>query len=131
MEMLGDLCRDYHGTWGVPFKCLLPSGEIGIVDYQFGFIGQQPNIGYQLIRYGYSRERPELAEKGRNVIDFWVHTSLTEWGAPKTWYDAYPAGFLDQPIWLRMIGDGWKGFSTPTYFFESRALTDLSGWSTA
>ena len=33
-----------NGSWGVPFKCLLPTGEIGIVDYQMGFIGQQPNI---------------------------------------------------------------------------------------
>jgi len=127
MEMLGDLCRDYHGSWGVPFKCLLPSGEIGIVDYQFGFIGQQPNIGYQLIRYGYSHERPELADKGCRVLDFWVHNSLTSWGAPKTWYDAYPPGFLDQPIWLRMIGDGMEGI-LDGYVFLRKQSVEKSDW---
>jgi len=127
MEMLAELCRDYHGSWGVPFKCLLPRGEIGIVDYQFGFIGQQPNIGYQLLRYGYSRNRPEIAEKGSKVLDFWVHNSLTEWGAPKTWYDPFPPGFLDHPIWLRMIGDGMEGILDGYVFLHSQAV-DKPEW---
>ena len=89
INLLDSLCRNYYGSWGVPFKCLLPTGEIGIVDYEFGFIGQQPNIAYQLIRYGTKAGRPETVAKGRNVIDFWVNNSLTDWGLPKCWYDYY------------------------------------------
>lgn len=122
MELYDDLCREYYGSWGVPFKCLLPSGEIGIVDYQFGFIGQQPNIGYQLLRYGYKENKPETAKKGENILDFWVHNSLTEWGAPKTWYDAYPPKFLDQPIWLRMIGDGMEGILDGYHFLKKQGV---------
>jgi hypothetical protein len=109
MQLLDEVCRDYHGVWGVPFKVVFPTGEPGIVDYEMGFIGQQPNIGYQLIRYGYETGNKETTQKGLNVIDFWVNNSLTEWGLPKTWYDPYPAGFLDQNIWLRMIADGMEG----------------------
>lgn len=122
MQLFDDLCRPYYGCWGVPFKCLLPSGEIGIVDYQFGFIGQQPNIGYQLLRYGFQENKPEAAKKGENILDFWVGNSLTEWGAPKTWYDPYPPQFLNQPIWLRMIGDGMEGILDGYRFLKKRGI---------
>ena len=114
------LCGEYYGSWGVPFKCLLPSGEIGIVDYQMGFIGQQPNIGYQLLRYGYVENRPETAQKGKYVLDWWVNNSLTEWGAPKTWYDPFPARWLDQPIWLRMMADGLEGILDGYVFLKKQ-----------
>lgn len=120
MDMFDDLCREYYGSWGVPFKCLLPSGEIGIVDYQMGFIGQQPNIGYQLLRYGYAENRPETAQKGKHVLDWWVNNSLTEWGAPKTWYDPFPARWLDQPIWLRMMADGLEGILDGYVFLKKQ-----------
>jgi len=109
INLLDSLCRDYYGSWGVPFKCLLPTGEIGIVDYEMGFIGQQPNIAYQLIRHGTKAGKPETVQKGVNVIDFWVHNSLTDWGLPKCWYDCCPPKWLDQPIWTRMIADGMEG----------------------
>lgn len=122
MDMFDDLCREYYGAWGVPFKCLLPSGEIGIVDYEMGFIGQQPNIGYQLIRYGYEEGRPETAQKGIHVLDFWVHNSLTEWGAPKTWYDVYPKRWLDGGIWLRMLSDGMEGILDGYVYLKKKGV---------
>ena len=127
MDMFDELCRDYYGSWGVPFKCLLPSGEIGIVDYQMGFIGQQPNIGYQLLRYGHAQGRPETAEKGIRVLDWWVHNTLTEWGAPRTWYDPHPAGWVDQPIWLRMLADGMEGI-LDGYVYLKKQGDDRKDW---
>ena len=127
MDMFDDLCQDYYGSWGVPFKCLLPSGEIGIVDYQMGFIGQQPNIGYQLLRYGYEEKRPETAQKGKNVLNWWVKNSLTDWGAPKTWFDPFPARWLDQPIWLRMMSDGLEGILDGYVFLKKRG-EDREDW---
>ena len=104
--------RDYHGVWGfVPFKVVFPTGEPGIVDYEMGFIGQQPNIGYQLIRYGYETGNKETTQKGLNVIDFWVNNSLTEWGLPKTWYDPYPAGIL-RPEYMAADDSGRHGGDT-------------------
>lgn len=120
IKLLDSLCRNYYGSWGVPFKCLLPTGEIGIVDYEFGFIGQQPNIAYQLIRYGTKAGRPETVAKGRNVIDFWVNNSLTDWGLPKCWYDCQPAQWLDQPIWTRMISDGLEGILDAYNFLKKQ-----------
>jgi len=127
MNLLDELCRDYHGVWGVPFKVLFPTGEPGIVDYEMGFIGQQPNIGYQLIRYGYETGKPDTVQKGQNVIDFWVHHSLTDWGLPKTWYDPYPPKFLDQPIWLRMIADGMEGILDGYNYLKKQGV-DKPDW---
>ncbi len=48
MKTLRDLTQEYEGSWGLPFACSLPNGEPRKVAFQFGFVGQQPNIGYQL-----------------------------------------------------------------------------------
>ena len=127
IDLLDSLCRDYHGTWGVPFKCLLPTGEIGIVDYELGFIGQQPNIASQLIRRGVLSDRPETARKGERVIDFWVERSMTDWGLPRCWFDCQPPHWLDQPIWLRMIADGAEGILDAFNFLRAHGQ-DRPAW---
>ena len=52
MKALTRLTRQYGNSWGLPFSCQLPQLDISSVSFQFGFVGQQPGIGYQLIRYG-------------------------------------------------------------------------------
>lgn len=120
MELFDTLCQEYYGVYGVPFKCLLPSGEIGIVDYQFGFIGQQSNIAYLLLKYGNEFNKSELVYKAEKHIDFWCEKSLTNWGAPQTWYGVQPEEFLDMPIWLRMIGDGMEGVLNSYTYLKKR-----------
>jgi len=128
MELFADLCRNYHGTWGVPFKCLFPEGEIGIVDYQMGFIGQQTNIAYQLMVYGLREGKPEYIDKGSHVIDFWVKEgAMTDWGFPKTWLDSEPGEAINNTTWLRMLADGMEGI-LDAYRFQKKQGVDRADW---
>ena len=50
MKSLTKLTRQYGDSWGLPFSCQLPQMDVSSISFQFGFVGQQPGIGYQLIR---------------------------------------------------------------------------------
>jgi uncharacterized protein YyaL (SSP411 family) len=80
--------------------------DISCVSFQFGFVGQQPGIGYQLLRYGDRESDPEAFEKGVNIIDFWVKTSMTESGLPHMCYNPNIKGFEPYPHYIRMLADG-------------------------
>ena len=106
MESLCALTRQYGDSWGLPFSCQLPQLDVSSVSFQFGFVGQQPGIGYQLIRYGDMYNRPEAYQKGLNIVDFWVRTAMTPFGAPQNCYNPTITGFEPMPFWTRMIADG-------------------------
>ena len=106
MESLTKLTRQYGDSWGLPFSCQLPQMDVSSVSFQFGFVGQQPGIGYQLIRYGDKENRPESYEKGLHIVDFWVRTAMTDIGAPQVCYNPAINGFEPMPFWTRMIADG-------------------------
>lgn len=129
MKTLRDLTQEYEGSWGLTFARSLPDGEPMKVAYQFGFVGQQPNIGYQLLRYGVLYDDAEALGKGRNIIQFWVDRSLTEWGAPHIWYNPEFHDFEDRPFWIRMIGDGMEGI-LDAYVFEKKKGEDHPDWLT-
>ena len=82
MEIFIKYTRQYGESYGLPFACQLPDMDLSSMAFQFGFVGQQPGIGYQLLRYGDKENVPEAFEKGLNVIDFWVRTAMTESGLP-------------------------------------------------
>ena len=105
MKALTRLTRQYGNSWGLPFSCQLPQLDISSVSFQFGFVGQQPGIGYQLIRYGDMEYEPESYNKGINIIDFWVRTAMTDIGAPNVCYNPTIEGFEPMPFWTRMIAD--------------------------
>ena len=106
MESLTKLTRQYGDSWGLPFSCQLPQMDVSSISFQFGFVGQQPGIGYQLIRYGDKENRPESYQKGLHIIDFWVRTAMTDIGAPQVCYNPAITGFEPMPFWTRMIADG-------------------------
>ncbi|WP_274652101.1 hypothetical protein [Paenibacillus humicola] len=106
MKMLAQYTRQYGDSYGLPFACQLPDMDISCVSFQFGFVGQQPGIGYQLLRYGDKENVPEALEKGVNVIDFWVRTAMTESGLPHMCYNPNIEGFEPYPHYVRMLADG-------------------------
>ena len=75
--------------------------DVSSVSFQFGFVGQQPGIGYQLIRYGDKENRPESFHNGLYIIEFWVRTALSEFGAPPVCYNPSIPGFEPMPFWTR------------------------------
>ena len=106
MKSLTKLTRRYGDSWGLPFSCQLPQMDVSSISFQFGFVGQQPGIGYQLIRYGDMENEAESYEKGINIIEFWVRTAMTDIGAPQNCYNPTIDGFEPMPFWTRMIADG-------------------------
>ncbi len=106
MKILNRYTRKYGDSYGLPFACQLPDMDVSCVSFQFGFVGQQPGIGYQLLRYGDMENNPEAYEKGVNIIDFWVRTAMTESGLPHMCYNPSIKGFEPYPYYTRMLADG-------------------------
>lgn len=108
MRILERYTRQYGEAWGLPFACQLPDMDVSSVSFQFGFVGQQPGIGYHLIRYGEEEGNPGCRDKGIEVIDFWVRSAMTESGLPRMCYHPAIAGFEPYPFYLRMLADGME-----------------------
>lgn len=106
MRILDRFTRQYGDAWGLPFACQFPDMDVSSVSFQFGFVGQQPGIGYHLLRYGDVEGIPEIREKGIGLIDFWVRTAMTDVGLPQMCYHPALAGFEPYPFYLRMLADG-------------------------
>lgn len=127
MESLTKLTRQYGDSWGLPFSCQLPQMDVSSVSFQFGFVGQQPGIGYQLIRYGDKENRPESYKKGLNIVDFWVRTAMTDIGAPQVCYNPAINGFEPMPFWTRMIADGLENI-LDAYVYMRKKSKDKPEW---
>lgn len=127
MESLTKLTNQYGDAWGLPFACQLPSLDASSVSFQFGFVGQQPGIGYQLIRYGDKENKPEAYQKGLNIIDFWVRSSMTDIGAPMNCYNPNIQGFEPMPFWTRMIADGLENI-LDAYVYMKKKGEDKERW---
>lgn len=106
MQILTRMTRQYGDAIGLPFACQLPDLDVSSVSFQFGFVGQQPGIGYNLMQYGDKEGRPEASDKGRRIIGFWVRTAMTDSGAPNVCYNPALEGFEPYPLWTRMTADG-------------------------
>jgi len=127
MKTLTKLTRQYGDSWGLPFSCQLPQMDVSSVSFQFGFVGQQPGIGYQLIRYGDMENDPEAFEKGLNIIDFWVRTAMTDIGAPQNCYNPTINGFEPMPFWTRMIADGLENI-LDAYVYMKKKGEGIAEW---
>lgn len=127
MESLTKLTGQYQDAWGLPFACQLPDMDVSSVSFQFGFVGQQPGIGYQLIRYGDMENNREAFRKGENVIDFWVRTSMTSIGAPMVCYNPALQAFEPLPFWIRMIADGLENI-LDAYIYMKKKGQDRASW---
>ncbi len=127
MEALTRLTRQYGESWGLPFSCQLPQMDVSSVSFQFGFVGQQPGIGYQLIRYGDKENHPDSYQKGLNIIDFWVGTAMTDIGAPQVCYNPTIKGFEPLPFWTRMIADGLENI-LDAYVYLKKKGEDQPAW---
>ena len=90
-------------------------------------MGQQPGIGYQLIRYGDMEKDQEAYEKGNHIIDFWVNTAMTEIGAPNVCYNPARQGFEPMPFWTRMISDGLENI-LDAYVYMRKKGEERPAW---
>lgn len=110
VALLDTYCQEYNGAMGLPFWTSVPEGTVCDVSYQMGFVGQQLQCAYQLLKYGTERRRPELVQKAEKIVDFWVDFSMRDSYLPQVWYDVYPAAFkAEYPTYLRTLADGLEG----------------------
>jgi len=127
MRILTRYTRKYGDAYGLPFACQLPDMDISCVSFQFGFVGQQPGIGYQLLRYGDRENNPEAFEKGMKIIEFWVRTSMTEQGLPHMCYNPNIEGFEPYPHYIRMLADGIEAI-LDAYLYMRKKGDERSEW---
>lgn len=127
MKSLTSLTKQYGSAWGLPFACQLPQMDVSSVSFQFGFVGQQPGIGYQLIRYGDIYGESESYEKGNHIVDFWVRTALTKFGAPNVCYNPAIEDFEPMPFWIRMIADGLENI-LDAYVYTKKKGKEHPAW---
>ncbi|WP_419875878.1 hypothetical protein [Candidatus Pristimantibacillus sp. PTI5] len=109
IQLLNTYCQEYNGAMGVPFWTNVPGGQVADVTFQMGFVGQQLQVAYQLLKYGLENDRPEMVQKGEGILAFWTSKSMTPSGLPKVWYDVHPADFKDHPSYIRIAADGMEG----------------------
>ena len=127
MKSLTKLTRQYGDSWGLPFSCQLPQMDVSSISFQFGFVGQQPGIGYQLIRYGDKENEPESFEKGLNIINFWVRKAMSNIGAPYVCYNPAINGFEPMPFWTRLIADGLENI-LDAYVYMKKKGDEQPAW---
>ncbi|OXM83001.1 hypothetical protein [Paenibacillus rigui] len=127
MRMLTQYTQQYGDSYGLPFSCQLPHMDVSSVSFQFGFVGQQPGIGYQLLRYGDKENVPEAFEKGLNMIDFWVRTAMTESGLPHMCYHPGIKEFEPYPHYIRMLADGIEAI-LDAYLYMRKIGDDRPAW---
>ena len=106
IKVLNRYTRQYGDSYGLPFACQLPDMDISSISFQFGFVGQQPGIGYQLLRYGDKENVADAYEKGVKIIDFWASRAMTESGLPQMCYNPNTVDFEPYPHYIRMLADG-------------------------
>ena len=127
MKIFDKYTRQYGDSYGLPFACQLPDMDISCISFQFGFVGQQPGIGYQLLRFGHKEDLPEAFEKGVNIIDFWVRTAMTDSGLPQMCYNPNIKGFEPYPHYIRMLADGIEAI-LDSYLYMRRNGDERPDW---
>lgn len=130
MAILKKYTNKYGDAYGLPFAAQLPNMDINSVAFQFGFVGQQPGIGYQLMRLGYLEHDEEMYDKGVKIIEFWVRLLVSDTaacGLPGNCYNPIMKGWEPYPYYLRMIADGLEAIlAAYTFMMKAKSLTAAS-----
>lgn len=128
IKAIKKLVRNFgDGVWGVPFAAYLPAVDIDTVSLQFGFVGQQPGLGYQLMCYALREDDTEAFEKGKKMVQFWVDRSANALGAPSGCYSPAIGAFEPYPIWMRMTADGLENI-LDAYVLTRRKEREHPDW---
>ena len=71
--------------------------------------------------------RPEAYRKGLNIVEFWVRTAMTPFGAPQNCYNPTIKGFEPMPFWTRMIADGLENI-LDAYVYMKKKGAEKPDW---
>ncbi len=115
IEVLDVYLQNVNEAPGWPFSIYLPNGVARAYNYQMGFIGAQISNAAFLLRYGLENNNQRLVKRASEVIDFWIHDSMTDVGLPKTWTDAYvdkKNTWRTYETYMRSTAGGMEGMIT-------------------
>ena len=129
MNIFIKFTKKYGDSWGLPFACQLPDMDVSSVSFQFGFVGQQPGIGYLLLRYGIEEKNQEAFEKGMGILEFWTKYGMTESGLPQMCYHPGMGDFEPYPYYTRMLADGMEAI-LDSYVYLHKKGTEKPEWRT-
>ena len=130
IEVLDYYIENLNGAPGWPFAVYLPNGLARAYNYQMGFIGFQISNAYFLLRYGLENKNEDYIRRATEVLDFWVEDSMTEFGFPKTWTDAYvdrKNTWRDYNTYMRSMAGGMEGMM-PAWSLMKRNGIDKPEW---
>lgn len=128
VQVIDTYCQPYHSVMGLPFWATVPEGNVCDISFQMGFVGQQTQCAYHLLWYGTQRQKPEMVEKGKQIIEFWVSQSTRESLFPQVWYEVFPPRFKpDYPSYLRTVADGMEGILN-AYLWMKQQGEYMAGW---
>jgi len=112
IEVLDAYLENVNGAPGWPFAIYLPNGVSRAYNYQMGFVGFQLSNAYFLLRNGLENANEDYIRRASEVLDFWVNESMTEFGLPRTWADAYAdrkATWREYETYMRSTAGGMEG----------------------
>ena len=112
IKVLDAYLETINGATGWPFSIYLPNGNARAYNFQMGFIGFQLSNAYFLLRYGLENGIEDYINRASMVLDFWINDSMTEFGLPKTWTDAYvdrKNTWRDYQTYMRSMAGGMEG----------------------
>lgn len=129
----------YDGTGNVyggePWSLTLPNATADQgYSSQFGFVGQQAAVGYQLYRYGKEHSNIDAQQKGETTLNFWSSSTINSSYFPIVWWDpssnAQGGNKRDYPVFLRCAVDGMEALLDASLYAASIGETKTQ-WITA
>ena len=112
---------------GVPWSFGVPSGKIEAWKLESGFVGQQTQIAYQVLRDAFEKNDREMIDLGLKAVSFWTDKAQIKdgpgAGLMKTRYDygAFQYDTIHYPIFLRTMNDGYEGLLDAVRLTEAYA----------
>lgn len=112
---------------GVPWSFLVPSGQIDGWQLECGFVGQQTQIAYQVLKDALEREDAEHIRLAAKAVSLWTDYGQIKDGPGagllKTRYNAGSFRYdTDKyPIFLRTMTDGYEGILDAARLAEAYA----------
>ena len=105
--------------------------------FQFGFIGQQTSIAFNLLRTGIETGDAEMERQGRTMLAFWSSSKVMSDALPPSWWDpnngssTTPGTARYYPSFLRCIVDGLEGMLDACVWARNNGVSGYEAWESA
>ena len=105
--------------------------------FQFGFIGQQTSIAFNLLRTGIETKNAVMEDQGRTMLNFWSSSKVMSDNLPPSWWDpnngssTIPGTARYYPSFLRCVVDGLEGMLDACVWARNNGVSGYEAWESA